>query len=82
MGMGEQIMSCAIGIFTPKSKQSFWCSVCDAVEVHSDDPTTGTFYNIFGHQWNHQTQDCGDYHMVIFAVCHNCKPDMVELKSP
>jgi len=64
--------------FKPTTRQEFWCSVCDGQIVDSADENTGQFYCAFGHVWIPKKQDIGDEHMIIFAVCPNCKDQIVE----
>lgn len=58
-------------------KLEHWCADCDSRIVKSDDPSTGTFYQVFGHQWRgieeeRMVDGSGDYHSVIFALCSDC----------
>ena len=51
----------------------FWCSECDNRTVDSDKPETGTFYQVFGHQYVPGTQPgSNDFYSVIFALCPKC----------
>jgi hypothetical protein len=53
--------------------EEFWCGECDNTKVDSDKPETGTFYQVFGHQYVPGTQPgSNDYHSVIFALCPKC----------
>lgn len=68
----------AISKFEPKITQEFWCSVCDGKIVRSNDKSTGQFYAVHGDVWNAKKQDTDKYVMVIFAVCPDCKDQIVE----
>jgi hypothetical protein len=57
-----------------------WCVVCDTAVVDSAIPETGTFYSAQGHQWSAAGEFRGDYHIVLFAVCNNCKLENAVLK--
>lgn len=49
-----------------------WCTVCDNKVVNSEDPSTGKWYVVAGHEWSGQGEFKGDYKMVLFAVCPDC----------
>lgn len=49
--------------------QSYWCHVCDSRKVESTNPTTGEFFQIFGHEFH-----TGNYTSVFLAVCSDCLP--------
>ena len=53
--------------------EEFYCSECDGALIHSDKPETGTFYQVFGHQYiGEKTTASNDYHSIIFALCPQC----------
>lgn len=52
----------------PKKALIYWCDSCDQVSVNSHDPSTGTFYLQYGHDYNTE-----EWHDVVFALCHACR---------
>jgi len=50
-----------------------WCSVCDARQVDSEKPETGTFYTALGSAWSEKGEWEGEHTSVLFAVCPKCE---------
>ena len=55
----------------------YWCSDCDNALVNPQDPTTGTFYEVYGHVRKYPSQqdgtiNYGDEELVIIALCPKC----------
>jgi hypothetical protein len=59
--------------------KEYWCHFCDARVVNSEKPETGMFFQAFGHQYLGKEKPDGDYHSVLFAVCHECLPNLGDL---
>lgn len=58
-----------------ESPQKFWCHDCDMKAVESDDPETGTFFRMFGHELSYFYDSCTpkeEYISVCFALCPAC----------
>lgn len=59
----------------------FWCNECDGCLVDSDNPETGRFFSVHGHEWIPECKQndrqkfpdgAGSYTQVIFAMCKGC----------
>ena len=62
--------------YSPKTPQKFWCNICDAHIVDSEDIISGSFYTQFGHSYNKAEKDyTGEYVGVMFAVCKHCQKE-------
>ena len=65
----------------------FWCNVCDAVSVDSEDKSTGTVYEAVGHVVKHDNKTVEECQCIVFSVCNDCKledtvkPTQLELKE-
>jgi|SRR5580704_3910215 hypothetical protein len=62
-------------------KEAFYCHECDSSKnkVASDDPTTGSFFIVWGNQFQGKkairpgtTQVMEEYHPIVFAICKQC----------
>ncbi len=50
-----------------KETVTYWCNICDAKKVTSDNPKTGRFYLQYGHDYK-----TGNYVGVFYALCPDC----------
>lgn len=56
---------------TSVEDQEFFCTWCDHHLVKSNDPNTGTFFYMFGHEHYNQSADM-PWKQIIFAICSEC----------
>lgn len=53
--------------------ETLWCQVCDQKVVSPEDPTSGSFHVVCGHNVK-RDGGIGRYRAVVFAVCSDCNP--------
>jgi len=46
---------------------SYWCSLCTVKKVNPKDKSTGSFFHVFGHEFN-----TGNYVGIFYALCPDC----------
>jgi len=56
---------------TSVEDQEFFCTWCDGNRVNSEDPNTGTFFFMSGHEHYRDDADMPWKH-IIFAICSEC----------